>query len=227
VDSVDVWLVSAEASEADLAVYASVLDSRERSRAAGARTETERRRYVSAHGAARIVLGRALGIEPDHLSFEHGQHGKPYLAGLDVHVNLSHSGDHSMVALSYQRPVGLDIQALMPALDATAMARRFFAHDEAALVAGWPEMGVAGVASRAEIFAQLWARKEAVIKAAGGRLMRGLAIPVHGDGPIEVDFPFEPSPGRYRVTDLATVPGYRAAIALAGRDDYRVTVEAA
>jgi 4'-phosphopantetheinyl transferase len=217
VTGVDVWLVNAEISVDDEASFASVLDDHELARARSGHTAADRRRYVVAHGAARMILGARLGIAPDRLTWARGRHGKPTLVGLDVHVNLSHSGEFTAIAMASGRPVGIDIQTVMPSLDTVAMAWRFFAPAEAAEVAG------AGTAS-ADLFARLWARKEAVIKAAGGRLMRGLGIVVCGGESVTVDFPYEPAPGAYRVADVAAPAGYRAAVALAGVERYQVRV---
>jgi 4'-phosphopantetheinyl transferase len=66
--------------------------------------------------------------------------------------------------------------------------------------------------TRANRFARLWVRKEAVVKAAGGRLWPNLKIPVRGRDVVDC---IEP-PGTYRVAAVMVPDGYRAAVALAG-----------
>ena len=95
------------------------------------------------------------------------------------------------VAVSTDRPVGVDIQELMPGLDLVRLSARFFPPDEARYVA-------AGSGStRADRFALLWARKEAVVKAVGGRLWANLPTAVRGRD--VVSWPSRrPVPGRRR-----------------------------
>ena len=71
---------------------------------------------------------------------------------------------------------------------------------------------------RADRFARLWARKEAVVKAAGGRLWPNLRLGVLRRDVISCA---EPG-GQYRVADVATPPAFRAAVALAGAAPFAV-----
>ena len=57
----------------------------------------------------------------------------------------------------------------MLSLDTIGLSARFFPPDEAAYVEAAPD-----ARTRADRFAHLWARKEAVVKAAGGRLWPNL-----------------------------------------------------
>ena len=132
-------------------------------------------------------------------------------------VNLSHSGDLCMVAVTSSRRVGVDVQRLAPSSAAAALARRYFPPAEARLV-----LDVDGAEDRTDLFARLWVRKEAVVKAAGARLTQGLAVPVHGSAPVVVDFHPDSAPGRYRIADVETPQGYRAAIALSGGEAFEV-----
>ena len=61
------------------------------------------------------------------------------------------------MAISTGRPVGADIQYLVPGLDAVGLAARFFPADEAGYVTAGHD-----ASARADRFAHLWARKEAV-----------------------------------------------------------------
>ncbi len=201
------WLVDADQPEAVVQRLHACLDDGERRRAAAMRRDTDRRRFVVAHGALRTLTGRALSAPPADLTWVRGPHGKPELAGTftGVHVNLSHSGDLNAVALSAARRVGVDVQRVLPTLDWAAMAARFFPAAEAAWV------------DSADRFARLWTRKEAVVKAHGGTLTKGLALPVAGDGDVVV--------AGSRVRDVAAPDGYRLAVAAEGEAAYRVVCE--
>lgn len=186
-----------------------MLDDAERARAAAYADPRDRQRFTVAHGALRVLAGRELGTRPAALAWIPGRHGKPGLAPpwSGLHTSLSHSADMVVVAISTGRPVGIDIQHLVPGLDPVPLSARFFPAGEA----GWVAAGD-GAGERADRFARLWARKEAVVKAAGGRLWPNLKIAVHG---CDVVSCAEPA-GRYRVMDLPAPPGFRAAVALAG-----------
>ncbi|GAA2365710.1 4'-phosphopantetheinyl transferase family protein [Dactylosporangium salmoneum] len=184
-----------------------LLTGRDRARRDALRDPGDRRRFAAAHAALnRVVRERLGGIEP---RWTIGPNGKPEVAGLQV--NLSHAGEHALIAVTETRPVGVDLQDLGPAPAVEALARRFFPPGEAESVAAH------GPAE----FARLWARKEAVLKAAGDRLMRGLALPVAGDPPPAVVH----DGAAYAVADVEAPDGYRAAIALAGPEPFTVRVD--
>jgi 4'-phosphopantetheinyl transferase len=176
VTEVDVWLVDAAGP-----------DPRAAARAALRRIVTQR------------LDGRAA-------AWVRGPHGKPALAGERLQCNLSHAGDLALIAVTADRPVGVDLQDLVPGLDVAALARRYFPAAEAQRVAR----------HGAGEFARLWARKEAVVKAAGDRLTRGLLLPVAGDPPPAVRH----DGVTYAVADLAAPDGFRAAVALAGPEPF-------
>jgi 4'-phosphopantetheinyl transferase len=220
VDTVQAWQVSGDdLSRADVADLFDVLDAEERRRADSRTLAEGRRRFIIAHGAVRFIVARHLGAPPAEIAWRTGRHGKPELADpwTGVHVNISHSGTLCLIALSASRHVGVDVQQILPGLDTIAMARRYFSPGEAAIVAEDCDAG-----GRAEEFARLWARKEAVVKADGGRLTQVLPLPALGDGEAVVEVP---KSMRYRVADIPAPPGYRAAVALAGADRFTVELD--
>jgi 4'-phosphopantetheinyl transferase len=220
-DEVQVWLVPDERSDRVLADLLGVLDAGERQRAAAYRSADDRRRFVVAHGAVRHIVAGRTGSAADEIRFVRGPHGKPEVAepGCCVQVNLSHSGDVAMVAVTAGRRVGVDVQRIVPGLDAVAMARRYFPAEEAEFV-----RAAADPVARAARFARLWSRKEALVKAHGGRLAQGLRVPVTPPAPPPGSIPAGDTwPAGYRLTDVPAPPGYRAAVALSGLADYRVT----
>ncbi|MEU7868946.1 4'-phosphopantetheinyl transferase superfamily protein [Dactylosporangium sp. NPDC049140] len=192
---VDVWLVDTRAP------FVSTLDAQERRRRDALRSPDDRRRFDAAHSALRRVLTPGA-------RFVRGANGKPHLLGEPLQVNLSHAGEWAAIAVTDTRPVGVDLQDAVAGLDPAALARRFFPPAEADLVA----------AHGAEVFALLWARKEAVVKAAGDRLTRGLLLPVAGDPPPPVTH----AGVRYALADLAAPEGFRAAVALAGPEPFSI-----
>jgi 4'-phosphopantetheinyl transferase len=211
VNAVSAWLV-ADVPPSVVASLRTTLDSEERRRVALLSAAEGRRRFVIAHGALRQIVGAHLGAPPAELRWKAGANGKPELVGdwTAVHTNLSHSGGRCLIALSPDRAVGADIQRLVPGLDVLAMARRYFPNCEATQVAAADDP--------ADDFARLWARKEAVTKAAGGRLTQFLPLPTPPGAMVSL------AEERYRVADVEVPQGFRAAVALAGSAPFTVEV---
>lgn len=199
---VTAWLVDdrVAANPDHVAELYELLDGEERRRADRKDTVDGRRRFVVAHGAVRRIVGEYLGAPPGELTWRIGRHGKPELDGVwtGVRVNLSHSGGLCLIALSERRAVGIDVQRYVPGLGVVAMARRYFAAEEG--------HSVAAAADPVDAFARLWARKEAVSKAAGGRLTQILPLPA--DHAV-----VETGCSTYRLVDLEVPAGFRAAVA--------------
>lgn len=192
-----------------------LLDDRERARADTYLRASDRQQYTFAHAVLRIVAGEVLDVAPAQLSWVPSGHGKPQLAPpwSELHTSLSHSGDMIAVAVSTGRSVGIDIQHLIPEMDTVGMSRRFFAPDEAKYVAA-----VDNPDARADRFAYLWSRKEAVVKAVGGRLWPNLRMPVRNADVVSC---IEPA-SFYRIADLPAPAGYRAAVALQDTEPFAV-----
>ena len=204
-----VWIVPVDLPPEVVARCQDVLDDSERARAAAFRNQRDRKQYAVAHGALRILAARELQVTPSALRWDPGPYGKPELADpwSGLSVSLSHSADLVAVAVAAGRAVGIDIQHLVPRLDVVAMSARFYPPAEAAYVAAGRD-----ASARTERFTRLWSRKEAVVKAAGGRLWPNLGVAVLGRGVVRCAEP----PGAHRVADVPAPAGFRAAVALAG-----------
>lgn len=213
IDLVQVWLLRDDPPDAEVAVLAGVLDAEERRRAAAFSREESRRRFIVAHGATRFIVGERLGAPPHELRWEHGSQGKPELVGAwtGVRVNLSHSGGMIMVAVSAERGVGVDVQQLLPGAQAGQLAQRYFPRDELEHVSRSRDAD-----ELAERFAESWSRKEALTKAAGGRLTQTLPVSVLGRAVIAGPL------GVFRVADLTAPDGFRGAVALSGDGEFEV-----
>ena len=213
---VRVWIVPADVPPETAAGFRDVLDDGERARAAAFGSPRDRQRFSVAHGALRLLAGRALKTRPAALAWIPGPNGKPELAApwSGLYTSLSHSHDMIAAAISTGGPVGIDIQYLVPGLDAVGMSARFFPPDEAGYVAAGRD-----ASARADRFAHLWARKEAVVKAAGGRLWPNLKIAVHGRCVVRCAEPRV----SHRVADLVAPAGYRAAVAVTGAAPFAMT----
>jgi 4'-phosphopantetheinyl transferase len=206
---VRVWIVPVDLPPEAAARCLEVLDDGERARAAAFLSQRDRQQFAAAHGALRILAARELQETPSALRWERGPYGKPALAApwSGLSTSLSHSANLIAVAIAVGRAVGVDIERLAPGLDVVAMSARFYPPAEAAFVAAGRDES-----ARADRFTRLWSRKEAVVKATGGRLWPNLGIAVSSGDVVSCAEP----PGRHRVADVPAPSGFRAAVALAG-----------
>ena len=216
---VDVWTVPLDGPPATVATLSRILSGREVERGGRCRFESDRRRFIIAHGALRLILAGYLDVPPEELRLQRGRHGKPRLAGgSDLRFNLSHSGELGLVAVTRHAEVGVDVDRLRPGLPVEPFAERFFPASDARFVAA-----AAGPTARAERFLRLWTRKEAVVKAAGARLTQGLGLTVLTDAGVVRD-PSGQIRGAWSVRDLPVPDGYLAALAVAGSAAPRISV---
>ncbi|TXS40928.1 4'-phosphopantetheinyl transferase superfamily protein [Streptomyces sp. uw30] len=214
---VEVWRIPLSAEpepEGRPSALEDLLDDHERSRARMGKVPGMRRRFVRAHAAARIILGARLGRAPGAVRFTRGRWGKPSVEdAAGTHFSLSHSGDLALLALA-PRPVGVDLELARADLDFTRLARRFFPEAERDSV----------VRGGRDTFVRLWTRKEACVKAAGGRLTQGMGVPVAHTAPqAVVRDPAGALAGPWRVADLALPDGYAGAVALLGGGPFSVS----
>ena len=218
-DVVEVWLIRTDLPEHVLADLLPLLDDGERERACALVYPDSRRRFIAAHGAFRVILGRHLGVPPASLRWLVGPHGKPELAGPGPRVSFSHSGDFAALATAPGRRVGVDIHQLLPRLEVTRIAARFYPRQEAEFVAS-----AVVPARQVARFTRLWARKEAYVKVSGGRLQPGLEQVIPPSGVVDggsgsgVGLPGGPC----LVRDVRAPRGYRAAVAAEGTRAYDV-----
>lgn len=145
------------------------LSDDEHTRAARLRVPDKARQFAAARTLLRRILSRYLAIPAGKLTFVYGPHGKPQLEQGDYTFNLSHSGDAFLLAVGRDAPLGVDVEAIDPALDLMAVASRFFPEAHA----HW--LGLLPAARRRRAFFRLWTRREALAKGLGGGV--GMALP--------------------------------------------------
>jgi 4'-phosphopantetheinyl transferase len=189
-DELVVIRVSLTPSPAEARELEALLTEEERARTGRSPIPEVRQRNTLTRGWVRRLLGLAVGCDPRALTFGTEPGGKPTLEPLEggaasvgrsgaeapqapqqalPSFNLSHTGDHLLLALAREGHVGVDAELRRPLPELEGVAARVFTQDErealARLVEGEPRL--AG-------FYRGWTRKEALLKALGG----GLAIPL-------------------------------------------------
>jgi 4'-phosphopantetheinyl transferase len=159
------------------------------------------------HARLREVLGSYVDADPTALVFESGAHGKPAVVGHRLEFSFSRSGRHALIAVSRDRPVGVDIERVKPGRAAERIAGSRFAPAETAALLRRDEP------DRADAFHRCWTGKEAYTKGLGAGLSLGLATfslagLVDGITPCSL--------GAWEVHQLPAPGGHAAAVAAPG-----------
>ncbi len=124
-----------------------------------------RRRYGLCRAALRALLCERLGCSNDRLSFGFSRYDKPFAlvdcSPTPVSFNVSHSGNHGLIALASEGRIGIDIEERIRRRDFDRLIEAAFGEDEQAALTG------ADGQDRIYLFFKLWTIKEALIKALG------------------------------------------------------------
>lgn len=152
--SLTVWL-------ADLDQFASEtgggwLSDEEQARAGRFRRAIDQRRFRVGRGLLRWLIGGAIECDPAAVQFDYSPHGKP--SHRLIHFNVAHAENLWACGLSWDVPLGVDVEKLGP-IEARQQALSAFL--------GWPDESDAG-------FLRRWTAQEAYGKALGVGLLKGL-----------------------------------------------------
>ncbi len=222
---VQVWLV-----ELDLRVDADEVETaepgpeladlagEEQARAARFVRPRDRRRFVRCRWALRQILGGILGEPPASLRFSATGKGKPELdtggaGGPSLHFNVSHSAELALIAVDWNRELGVDLERMRGFTEAGRIVESFFSPAEQATFAAIPDE------SKETAFVRGWVRKEAILKALGVGLA-GLAARYEtgfGTSDLTASFaPATPAPevAEWQLWEAAPRPEFVAAIAI-------------
>ena len=210
-----VWRVTLDLPADVTECLQDLLSGEERNRAARFVFPVDRRRFVVAHGCLRQVLGGYLGADPESLILANGPSGKPFLASprTVLRFNLSHSGDAALVAVAWDREVGVDVETVRPIGDLLGLAASCFSPVEERALGALPER------VRLDCFFDGWTRKEAFVKLLGDGLSRPLDTFDVNLAPGEPARLLRVAGGRARDWSLRAIevgPGRRGALAIEG-----------
>jgi 4'-phosphopantetheinyl transferase len=208
-DEAHLWL--AECACADAREFAGMLSEDERRRAAGFASTRLADEFVMQRATLRSVLAAYLDQSPADIAIIAEAQGKPVLAqvGSNLTFNLSHSGSWLLIGVARGRRIGVDIQIERPGTRCLELARRFFADDEAEMLARVdPDR-------QTRLFFALWTLKEAYLKATGegiaGGLNRVRVAMNEGEAPRLLA-----DDGSWQLRQLDVADGYAAAMAIEG-----------
>ena len=157
----------------------------------------DRDRYVATRALVRTILAAYLGEDPSALRFANGSHGKPALidSRTFMRFNLSHSDDLMLLAVTFGREVGVDLEAIRDHVHYEMLAEHYFSPEDQ-----WA-LRITPTPHRCRRFFELWTRAEARLKA------RGVGLSEDAPAPNLYD---------YTVRSLEPAAGYAAAIAVEG-----------
>ncbi|MGA2672910.1 MAG: 4'-phosphopantetheinyl transferase superfamily protein [Terracidiphilus sp.] len=214
---VEIWLIDLDRPLKPEVNLNRILSMEERNRA---------ERYIFARDALRFKLCRSmlrLGLAwylqeaPQSILLTANCHGKPHLAeGSALHFNVTHSGGLGLIAFTTVGEVGIDVEAIQRDIEALDIASANFTRNETAMIAAarTPQ-------EQASLFLRYWTRKEAVLKAAGCGIPRGLDTVDVSQQPVNL-VRFSSAPDNiaecWRVQDLESIDGFTGAVAAPAGD---------
>ena len=184
--------------------------------------DPERRdRAVAGRGLLRETLAGYLAEKPEEVLLSEGEFGKLHLSehleSDSLSFNLSHAGNHLLLAVCLGCEVGVDLELVREDLDFRPMAERYFSARERRELFSLPQEG------QRAAFYRCWTRKEAYLKGTGtGFSQAANAFDVsllpqhppelleHRGSPAEVE--------RWSIRDVELPEGYCAAVAVEGEN---------
>lgn len=165
-DTIHVWGVHVPDILDRLNALHGLLSEKEQKKAARFRRDADRESSIAARGALRVLLSGYTGIPAAEIEFNYSENGKPHVIDSNVDFNVSHSGEWVVLAFGRKRNIGVDVEKIKWEMDVVAIASRFLSPEEA--------LKVEKATDEHTDFFQLWAYKEAYVKACGSTLFQEL-----------------------------------------------------
>ncbi len=198
---IHLWWIDLDGSDLDGCL--SICSEDERQRANRLIIPEVRRRWTASRAALRRVLAGYLELSPSSVSFGTGSQGKPFVTNpwkSRIEFNLAHTRGRTLLAVTLERSIGVDLEQQRPVPQAVSLAARWYAGNEVKWLEGLPHENVASA------FLWAWVKKEAYLKARGGGISAGLqsldttrldfdGITVDPEGVCWWVGSFEPEPG--------------------------------
>ena len=206
-NDVHVWEFNRWAYNEQLEYSHYLLNESEQCRAKRFRFREDHDLFVLGRYFTKIMLAHYTGNIHQNVNIDTDLYGKP-TSGMNLFFNISHSGDQLLLGFS-NTPIGVDIERNNPDVDIVKIAENHFSEAEIKQL-----MNSQG-AVRADIFFEIWTKKEALIKGIGN----GLSIPlqdfnvINSNEKVLWEFPTENNYGNWYVQNIDTKHGFKAAFA--------------
>ncbi|WP_024930228.1 4'-phosphopantetheinyl transferase superfamily protein [Methylophilus sp. OH31] len=214
-DGVNVWQVTLTAEidqsaqdEQPLYPLLLQLNAEERHRCLRYRRPVDRIRFAVMRIVLRELLAQHVQQAAQSLQFVHGPFGKPGLAqaGTTLQFNISHSEHIGLIALSTQRAIGVDVEAVYPLRN-----QQFLLKDILSL----EEQRYCVQSQQDSAFFQCWTGKEAILKALGTGIQQPLSsISILPTATCAYTVSLRDQLPTLQVWQLPVADGYTAALAL-------------
>lgn len=213
--SIHVWRIDLDRFIKDIHTYMHFLSSDERERAAKFRFDLNRNHFIIRRGILRSLISRYLSDHPGKVSLSQNPFGKPILWGEHANAlffNGSKSGKWTLIALSKNIDLGVDIEDKNQEIDFLNIVNRFFSPVEKS------EFLSLSNDARREAFFLGWTRKEAYLKCNGSGLSIPLAhfsVELSPGQPPRLLSPHDPedSASNWLIADIPAAADYCAALA--------------
>jgi len=211
---IQLWF--ADLTQGDYSKSWALLSPGERCRAESLKVIKVRQRFVVSRAILRQVLADYMAVNCAAVELFQGPFGKPYVRqrkGDPVAFNLSHTGDHLVIALGCQRQIGVDIEVCRERNNLGALAEKCFSNSE---LTQWQQLDSE---DKKVMFYRIWTRKESFVKAVGRGISLGLKLcEMSIQAPVKVlSVPNNcGQPSDWRVTDLNVPLGLSAAMTTDG-----------
>lgn len=213
--TVQIWQFYLGGRDRELTAWRNTLSDDEKNRADRYCFDRDARAFVAGRGQLRSLLGLYLNLAPTQIKFIYSKTGKPQLdPSLNPHqlvFNVSHSRDRILYAISRDRLLGIDLEAIRPIPKLQQLADRFFTPPEANSLQALPSH------HQQLAFFRGWTRKEAFLKATGVGIaqLQNVTVSLSPHDPaMLLQVPPDEKLDDWWLYDLPLPAGYVGAIAL-------------
>ena len=142
-----------------------LLDGPEKARWSRFAVKDAQHQYALCRAALRVNLCERLGCSNQELSFGYLEHGKPYAkvngTRSSASFNVSHSGEHGLIAFANRNGLGVDLEVRTPGRDFDGIGSCVYGPQERRA------LSATSGREKVDLFYRLWSLKEALIKALG------------------------------------------------------------
>ena len=216
---INLWLCTLDRGESEIVAFERSLSHEERVRADRFGTPRLRSRWIVGRGTLRILLARALGVEPMAVRLRRGRRGRPEIDDHNsLDFNVSHTDGVALIGIFAQphhARIGVDIERVDRVVNADRLAPKYLTARERSQLEPLDQVGRKGQ------FLRLWTCKEAMSKATGdalsapfGALDVDLRRENSADHPQLIDGPSPYVPADWRLLNAAVPSDFYATVAI-------------
>jgi len=197
--TIHVWRVHIPDMRDRIENFYALLSEDEQKKAQQLQQEKSRNSSIIARGVLRTLLSGYLEIPATEIVFQYSKNGKP---SLDTRIqkepisfNISHSNNWILLAFGRHFELGIDIEKIQPQRQMQAIASRYFSPKERERLEKASDFKT--------LFFQLWAKKEAYVKASDSTLFQELR---------QSRIPLSDGKDKWHLQSLEIDPQYAAAL---------------